>query len=52
MRLLRARADDGAAVVLVTHEPTHAAWADRVVFLRDGQIVDQSRALTAMEQRR
>ena len=52
MRLLRARADDGAAVVLVTHEPTHAAWADRVVFLRDGRIVDQSRALTTLEQRR
>lgn len=52
MRLLRARADDGAAVLLVTHEPTHAAWADRVVFLRDGQIVDQSRALTASEQGR
>ncbi len=43
LRLLRARADAGAAVVLVTHEPTHAAWADRVVFLRDGRVVDQSR---------
>lgn len=43
LRLLRARADAGAAVVLVTHEPTHAAWADRVVFLRDGRVADQSR---------
>jgi len=43
LRLLRARADAGAAVVLVTHEPTHAAWADRVVFLRDGRVVDHSR---------
>ncbi len=43
LRLLRARADAGAAVVLVTHEPTHAAWADRVVFLRDGRVVDESR---------
>ncbi len=32
----------GTAVVLVTHEPRFASWADRVVFLRDGRIVDQS----------
>ncbi|MEQ7127447.1 ABC transporter ATP-binding protein [Actinopolymorpha sp. B11F2] len=44
LRLLRARCDAGAAGVLVTHEARHAAWADRVVFLRDGRIVDQSRA--------
>jgi len=42
LRLLRARCDAGAAGVLVTHEPRHAAWADRVVFLRDGVVVDQS----------
>ncbi len=42
LRLLRARVDDGAAAVLVTHEARHAAWADRVVFLRDGVIVDTS----------
>jgi putative ABC transport system ATP-binding protein len=44
LRLLRARADAGAAVLLVTHEPRYAAWADRVVFLRDGQIVDSATA--------
>lgn len=32
----------GCAVVLVTHEPRYASWADRVVFLRDGRIVDES----------
>jgi putative ABC transport system ATP-binding protein len=32
----------GTAIVLVTHEPRYAAWADRVVFLRDGRIVDES----------
>ena len=32
----------GTAVILVTHEPRFASWADRVVFLRDGRIVDQS----------
>jgi len=42
LRLLRSRCDAGAAGVLVTHEPRHAAWADRVVFLRDGVIVDES----------
>jgi putative ABC transport system ATP-binding protein len=30
----------GTAVVLVTHEPRYAAWADRVVHMRDGRIVD------------
>ena len=41
--LLRERADDGAAVLLVTHEPRFAAWADRTVFLRDGHLVGTSR---------
>jgi putative ABC transport system ATP-binding protein len=42
LRLLRTRVDAGAAGVLVTHEARHAAWADRVIFLRDGRIVDTS----------
>ena len=42
LRLLRSKVDGGAAGVLVTHEARHAAWADRVVFLRDGVIVDTS----------
>lgn len=42
LRLLRQRCDEGCAGVLVTHEPRHAAWADRVVFLRDGVVVDES----------
>jgi putative ABC transport system ATP-binding protein len=44
LRLLRARCDAGAAGVLVTHEARHAAWADRVVFLRDGTVVDETGA--------
>lgn len=40
MKVLRARCDAGAAGLLVTHEARHAAWADRVVFLRDGVVVD------------
>ncbi len=42
LRLLRARCDSGAAGVLVTHEARHAGWADRVVFLRDGKLVDET----------
>jgi putative ABC transport system ATP-binding protein len=33
----------GTAVMLVTHEPRYAAWADRVVSLRDGVVVDETR---------
>jgi putative ABC transport system ATP-binding protein len=49
LRLLRARVDAGAAGVLVTHEARHAAWADRVVFLRDGVIVDTAGPLAQAE---
>ncbi len=42
MRLLRGHCDAGGAGLLVTHDAAHAAWADRVVFLRDGRIVDES----------
>lgn len=42
LRLIRARCDAGAAGVLVTHEARNAAWADRVVFLRDGVVVDET----------
>jgi putative ABC transport system ATP-binding protein len=42
MRLLRDITRRGAAAVVVTHEPQLAAWADRVVFLRDGHLVDQT----------
>ncbi|HEV7807008.1 MAG TPA: ABC transporter ATP-binding protein [Solirubrobacteraceae bacterium] len=44
LELLSARRDAGAAVVLVTHEPRFAGWADRVVFLRDGRVVDEAGA--------
>jgi putative ABC transport system ATP-binding protein len=50
LRLLRSRVDAGAAGVLVTHEARHAAWADRVVFLRDGAIVDTSGPLDRPEE--
>ena len=39
LRLLRAAADDGHAVLLITHHAPAAAYADRVVRLRDGAVV-------------
>jgi putative ABC transport system ATP-binding protein len=42
MRLLRAATKRGVGAVLVTHDAQLAAWADRIVFLRDGRIVDQT----------
>jgi putative ABC transport system ATP-binding protein len=47
VRLLSDLAHDGTAVVLVTHEPQLAAYADRIVFLRDGAIVEESVPLAA-----
>ncbi len=44
MRLLRDITRRGAAAVVVTHDAQLAAWADRVVFLRDGRVVDQTGA--------
>jgi putative ABC transport system ATP-binding protein len=44
MRLLRAATHRGVAGVVVTHEAQLASWADRVVFLRDGRVVDQTAA--------
>jgi putative ABC transport system ATP-binding protein len=35
-------ASKGTAVILVTHEPRYAAWADRVISLRDGRIADET----------
>jgi putative ABC transport system ATP-binding protein len=42
MRLLRNAVDElGQTVVIVTHDPVAAGFADRVVFLGDGRIVDE-----------
>lgn len=42
LRLMRRHCESGGAGVLVTHDARFAAWADRVVFLRDGRIVDET----------
>jgi putative ABC transport system ATP-binding protein len=42
MRLLHNACQRGVATVVVTHDAQLASWADRVVFLRDGDIIDQT----------
>jgi len=42
MRLIRAACRRGVAGVVVTHDAQLASWADRVVFLRDGRVIDQT----------
>jgi putative ABC transport system ATP-binding protein len=42
MRLVRGSCQGGVAGVVVTHDAQLAAWADRVVFLRDGRVADQT----------
>lgn len=42
MRLLRGACHDGIAGIVVTHDAQLASWADRIVFLRDGRMVDQT----------
>jgi putative ABC transport system ATP-binding protein len=42
MRLVLAACRRGVAAVVVTHDAQLASWADRVVFLRDGRVVDQT----------
>ncbi len=50
LRLLRARCDaGGVGAVLVTHDARHAGWADRVVFLRDGAVVDETPSFSSPE---
>jgi putative ABC transport system ATP-binding protein len=47
LRFLRSVVDElGQTVVMVTHDPGAAAYADRVVFLVDGRIVEERRAPT------
>ncbi|HEY2315979.1 MAG TPA: ABC transporter ATP-binding protein [Streptosporangiaceae bacterium] len=49
MRLVRTACQGGVAGVVVTHDAQLASWADRVVFLRDGRISDQTAPLPGPE---
>jgi putative ABC transport system ATP-binding protein len=42
MRLILSACHRGVAAVVVTHDAQLASWADRVVFIRDGRIIDQT----------
>jgi putative ABC transport system ATP-binding protein len=50
LSMLRRAVDDlGQTVAMVTHDPLAAAHADRIVFLRDGQIVREAGKLSALQ---
>jgi len=42
MRMILTACHRGVAAIVVTHDAQLASWADRVVFIRDGRIVDQT----------
>jgi putative ABC transport system ATP-binding protein len=50
IRALRRRIDAGIAGVLVTHDAKLAAWADRILVIRDGQIVEEISTTLTPEQ--
>ncbi|MEV0747436.1 ABC transporter ATP-binding protein [Streptomyces sp. NBC_01220] len=41
LKLLRAMVDGGQTVIMVTHDPVAASFADRVLFLADGRVRDE-----------
>jgi putative ABC transport system ATP-binding protein len=42
LNLLRHSCDElGQTIVMVTHDPKAASFADRIVFLKDGRVVDE-----------
>jgi putative ABC transport system ATP-binding protein len=44
LRWLRRSVDEwGRTVVMVTHDPRMAAYADRIVFMKDGTVVDDTK---------
>ena len=49
MRLVRRACKRGMAAVMVTHDAQFAAWADRVVFLSDGRMIDETAPLDGPE---
>jgi putative ABC transport system ATP-binding protein len=42
MRMLRNACKQGVAGIVVTHDAQLASWANRIIFLRDGRVVDQT----------
>jgi putative ABC transport system ATP-binding protein len=44
--LIHAARELGSTVILVTHEPRVAAYADREVIVRDGKVISADRVLS------
>ncbi|MFK7819033.1 MAG: ABC transporter ATP-binding protein [Planctomycetaceae bacterium] len=42
MRMLREQCDEVRRGLMVTHDASHAAWADRVIFIKDGFVVSET----------
>lgn len=49
LSMMRRHCDSGGAAVLVTHDARFAAWADRIVFVRDGRVVDEAAGIDRPE---
>ena len=49
IRALRERIDGGAAGILVTHDAKNAAWADRILLLKDGVITSETKTVRRAE---
>jgi putative ABC transport system ATP-binding protein len=49
MRLVRRACRNGMAAVMVTHDAQFASWADRVMFLADGSLIDETAPLDGPE---
>ncbi|MFC4336739.1 ABC transporter ATP-binding protein [Salininema proteolyticum] len=49
LETIQSRCKDGAAGIMVTHDARAAGWADRILFLRDGTIVDSSDPLPSVD---
>ena len=48
LKFMRTAVDDFAqTIVMVTHDPVAASYADRVIFLADGRVVDETNSPTA-----
>ena len=39
--LIRAKVDAGMAAIVVTHDSRVAAWADRILIMQDGRLIDE-----------
>ena len=51
LKTFRRLREEGKTIVLITHDPEVAEWADRTVHIRDGKLLtdEQERALTAAD---